>query len=69
MSDTASSPSHGEVHEVGANDLPISCPGPHTPLWNLHPKVFLDVATTGAARCPYCGTEYRLRAGEHVGGH
>ncbi len=69
MSDTASSPSHADVHEVGASDLPISCPGPHTPLWNLHPKVFLDVATTGSARCPYCGAEYRLRAGEHVGGH
>jgi len=39
-------------------------------LWNTHPKVYLDVASTGAAKCPYCGTEYKLKAGEHVGhGH
>jgi uncharacterized Zn-finger protein len=39
-------------------------------LWNSHPKVYLDVASTGAAKCPYCGTEYKLKAGEHVGhGH
>jgi uncharacterized Zn-finger protein len=29
----------------------------------------LDVATTGEAKCPYCGTAYKLKAGEHVGGH
>ena len=38
-------------------------------LWNCHPKVYLDVAKTGEAKCPYCGTEYKLKAGEHVGGH
>jgi uncharacterized Zn-finger protein len=39
-------------------------------LWNTHPKVYLDVASTGFAKCPYCGTEYKLKAGEHVGhGH
>jgi uncharacterized Zn-finger protein len=38
-------------------------------LWNSHPKVYLDVASTGVAKCPYCGTEYKLKAGEHVGGH
>jgi uncharacterized Zn-finger protein len=26
--------------------------------------VFIDVATTGEGRCPYCGTAYRLKAGE-----
>ena len=36
-------------------------------LWNSHPKVYLDVASTGQAKCPYCGTEYTLKAGEHVG--
>lgn len=40
------------------------CPNPRMPLWSTHPKVFLDVATTGEGRCPYCGTVYRLRAGE-----
>ncbi|MEO8247979.1 MAG: zinc-finger domain-containing protein [Burkholderiales bacterium] len=39
-------------------------------LWNSHPRVYLDVAATGEAKCPYCGTEYKLKAGEHVGaGH
>jgi uncharacterized Zn-finger protein len=39
-------------------------------LWNTHPKVYLDVASSGVAKCPYCGTEYKLKAGEHVGhGH
>lgn len=39
-------------------------------LWNSHPKVYLDVASTGVAKCPYCGTEYKLKAAEHVGhGH
>ena len=37
-------------------------------LWNSHPKVYLDVAKTGSAKCPYCGTVYQLKAGEHVGG-
>jgi uncharacterized Zn-finger protein len=36
-------------------------------LWNGHPKVYLDVAKTGEARCPYCGTVYKLKAGEVVG--
>jgi len=50
----------------------VYCPSPAAQMevWNTHPKVFLDVATTGHAKCPYCGTNYALRAGEHVaGGH
>lgn len=35
-------------------------------LWSGHPRVFLDVAKTGHAKCPYCGTEYKLKAGEQV---
>jgi uncharacterized Zn-finger protein len=26
--------------------------------------VYLDVARTGQATCPYCGTTYRLKDGE-----
>ena len=38
-------------------------------LWNTHPRVFLNLAQ-GEARCPYCGTLYRMKAGEVVGaGH
>ena len=46
----------------------VFCPNPKAgmALWNTHPKVYLDVAHAGAAKCPYCGTEYRLKAGEHV---
>lgn len=46
----------------------VSCPNPKAgmELWNGHPKVYLDVAHTGEAKCPYCGTVYRLKAGEHV---
>jgi len=38
-------------------------------LWNSHPRVFLDVSQTGQIKCPYCGQEYRLKAGEAGGQH
>ncbi len=46
----------------------VYCPSPvaHMKLWNTHPRVYLDVAHTGAAKCPYCGTVYRLKEGEPV---
>ena len=49
----------------------VFCPNPKADmkLWNSHPKVYVDVAKTGEAKCPYCGTVYILAAGEHVGGH
>jgi uncharacterized Zn-finger protein len=55
--------------ELDASDLPAYCPNPGMPVWNHHPRVFLDVAKTGQAMCPYCGTVYRLRAGAIVKGH
>lgn len=45
---------------VTAADLPLHCPTPAMKLWNSHPRVFIDVSTTGEAKCPYCGTVYRL---------
>ena len=60
--------------ELLAKDLnaqgTVFCPSPKAgmKLWNSHPKVYLDVARTGEAKCPYCGTVYRLKAGE-VAGH
>ena len=41
------------------------CPNPKAgmKIWNMHPRVFLD-PKAGEAKCPYCGTVYRLKAGE-----
>lgn len=65
MADTES------VVEVGAQDLKgpgaVACPNPKMVLWSTHPKVFIDLAATGEGRCPYCGTVYRLKAGEKPG--
>jgi uncharacterized Zn-finger protein len=50
----------------------VYCPNPkaNMALWNMHPKVYLGVADTGSVTCPYCGTMYKLKDGEHVGsGH
>lgn len=44
--------------EVGETDLPLHCPTPKSPVWNMHPRVFLDVAKAGQMLCPYCGTRY-----------
>ena len=61
--------------ELLASDLNsqggVYCPSPKAGmvLWNSHPKVYLDVAHSGEARCSYCGTLYKLKPGEHFGGH
>jgi uncharacterized Zn-finger protein len=57
----AHSPELNQKHvEVTAADLPLHCPMPQQKLWNTHPRVFLPIEATGAAKCPYCGTEYQL---------
>jgi uncharacterized Zn-finger protein len=38
----------------------VYCPNPKMPLWSNHPRVFIDVASTGLGKCPYCGTVYKL---------
>jgi uncharacterized Zn-finger protein len=61
--------------ELRAKDLNanggVYCPSAKADmkLWNGHPKVYLDVAHTGEAKCPYCGTVYKLKAGESVAAH
>ena len=61
------------VVELLASDLSgpgvVYCPNPKMPLWSTHPKVFIDIAASGEGKCPYCGTVYRLKAGEkaHAG--
>ena len=49
----------------------VYCPSPKADmqLWNSHPRVFLDVEHTGEAKRPYCGTVYKLKAGEHFAAH
>ena len=58
-----------DVVAVTAVELPVACPNPRMPLWSSHPRVYLDVAATGEARCPYCGTVYRLQGGAARVGH
>ena len=58
------------VVEVTAADLHgpgvVFCPNPRMPLWSNHPKVFIDLSHEGQGKCPYCGTEYRLKPGEKL---
>lgn len=49
-----------EVIEVKADDLPVYCPGPHSPLWSMHPRVYIDTSKTGTASCPYCSATYKV---------
>ena len=51
-SPAAVSSAQHEVIEVGAEDLPVFCPGPKAPLWSMHPRVFLDVARTVRPAAP-----------------
>jgi len=57
------------VVELDGSDGPAFCPHPKMTLWNQHPRVFLDLAVTGAAMCPYCGTRYRLKPGARIHRH
>ena len=54
--------------EVTATELQgpgvVFCPNPRMALWSNHPRVFIDLSHEGHGKCPYCGTEYRLKPGE-----
>ena len=58
------------VIEVTAAELQgpgvVFCPNPNMALWSSHPKVYVDLSHNGEGKCPYCGTLYRLRAGERI---
>lgn len=71
MSDTVSANPGSAQNPVQlqASDLPLHCPGSLSPLWSLHPRVFLDISDTGTVRCPYCSTTYTLAPGTVVHGH
>ncbi len=47
--------------EVKPADLPVHCPLPGASLWNSHPQVYIPLQENcGEARCPYCGTLFKL---------
>ncbi len=69
---SAVSSSAAAVVEVTARDLQgpgvVFCPNPKMPLWSNHPRVFINLSHGGEGKCAYCGTVYRLKAGEKLGG-
>ncbi len=75
MNPTSSKPANSSAVALKASDLNaqggVYCPSPLAgmKIGDNHPKVYLDVAHTGSAKCPYCGTVYQLKAGEHFAGH
>jgi uncharacterized Zn-finger protein len=50
-----------KVVEITTEALPLHCPGDQAPLWAMHPRVYLPLDENNSARCPYCGTQYRLK--------
>ncbi|CAM3846118.1 Zinc finger CHCC-type domain-containing protein OS=Castellaniella defragrans (strain DSM / CCUG 39792 / 65Phen) OX=1437824 GN=BN940_14481 PE=4 SV=1 [Castellaniella denitrificans] len=69
MSSVPETARNQDIVEVGAEDLPVYCPGPKAPLWSQHPRIYIEVVKSHVARCQYCGTRYALREGEKVHGH
>ena len=62
MSPTQTPAATVEVTAKDCNDNgTVFCPNPKMALWSNHPRVFIDLS--------YCGTAYKLKAGEVVGGH
>jgi uncharacterized Zn-finger protein len=63
----------GAVVELRASELNsqggVFCPNPNLTQWSSHPKVYLGLTESGQARCPYCGTLYKLKDGEHFSAH
>ena len=57
-----------KVVEITPGELPLHCPLPTQKLWNTHPRVYLPIEKTREARCPYCGTLYKL-IGDGPRGH
>ncbi|WP_092401867.1 MULTISPECIES: zinc-finger domain-containing protein [Candidatus Ichthyocystis] len=55
------SSNHGQttVVTISPAELPLHCPRTKE-LWNLHPRVYLDIKKTGEIMCPYCGQNYVL---------
>jgi len=50
----------GAEVKIARDQLPLSCPPRGEEVWNLHPRVYLPLAKSGEAVCPYCSTRYVL---------
>lgn len=46
-------------------ELPVFCPPATTPLWNMHPRVYIEIEKEGRASCPYCSATYQLAPENH----
>lgn len=55
-----STPNAKTAIEVKASELPVHCPLEGASLWNSHPLVYIPLEECGEARCPYCGTLFKL---------
>lgn len=60
MSTTTTTKKQFETITVTATDLPVYCPGPNSPLWSMHPRVYIEIEKNGSASCPYCSATYQL---------
>ncbi len=60
MSAEVAQQTQASIVKVSREQLPLSCPLPEEDVWNLHPRVYLPIAKSGEAVCPYCSTHYRL---------
>jgi len=69
MSSAPESAKTQDIIYVGAEDLPVYCPGPKAPLWSMHPRIYIEVVKNQVARCQYCGAQYALREGEKAHHH
>ena len=70
MSTSTQAPATVEVTAKDCNDNgTVFCPNPKMPLWSSHPRVFLDFDHHGEAKCPYCGTQYKLAPGVELAHH
>ena len=54
-------PNAASQYHVTREDLPLHCPMDSMRLWDSHPRVYLPIAETGQAKCPYCGAIYTLK--------
>ena len=40
------------------SDNIITCPNKNTPVWNSHPKIYIELKNS-EVKCPYCGQKYK----------